>query len=71
MNDRKARKQAEKTLQDLFQQKMLLSMMQERIHRQEKMPEILSITLFGKSGSSSRQIESRYTDGIRKKAGLW
>ncbi|MBC6478073.1 MAG: GAF domain-containing sensor histidine kinase [Hormoscilla sp. GM7CHS1pb] len=45
MNDRKARKQAEKTLQDLFQQKMSLSMMQERIHRQEKMPEILSITV--------------------------
>ncbi|MBC6452678.1 MAG: GAF domain-containing protein [Hormoscilla sp. SP5CHS1] len=45
MNDRNARKQAEKTLQDLFQQKMLLSMMQERIHRQEKMPEILSITV--------------------------
>ncbi|MBO1348333.1 MAG: GAF domain-containing sensor histidine kinase [Hormoscilla sp. GUM202] len=45
MNDRKARKQAEKTLQDLFQQKMLLSMMQECIHPQEKIQEILSITV--------------------------
>ncbi|MGK7901380.1 MAG: GAF domain-containing protein [Hormoscilla sp.] len=44
MNDIKARKQAEITLQELFKQKMLLSMMQERIRRMEKLSGILSIT---------------------------